>query len=72
MGTDGHDEANSRFRKFYERAYKFDLSPTQRIYVFYADLQNKPLLLPYKELTKVFFINRVGVCLLRGTTWVFK
>jgi len=33
--------------------------------------QNKQRLFPYTLLTDWFFYNRDGVCLLRGTDWVF-
>jgi len=34
--------------------------------------QNKQRLFPYTALTDGFWYNRDGVCLLRGTDWVFK
>ena len=34
--------------------------------------QNKHQLFPYTALTDWFFYGRDGVCLLRGTDWIFK
>jgi hypothetical protein len=37
--TDKHDEANSRFSQFYERAYKFYIMSTRCVSVFCLDLR---------------------------------
>jgi len=49
---------------------QFYVLPTQCICVFCVGSQNKQRLFPYTTLTG--FYNRDGVCLLRGTDWVFK
>jgi len=50
---------------------QFHLPPTQCIYVFFVDLRtNSDYFLTQHYLTGSY--NRDGVCVLRGTDWVFK
>jgi hypothetical protein len=51
--------------------HKFYVPPTQCIYVFCVDLRTNSDYFPIQHLLTVFH-NRDGVCLLRGTDWVFK
>ena len=49
---------------------QFYVLPTQCIYVFYVDLRTNSDYFPIQhELTGLY--NSDGVCLLRGTYWVF-
>ena len=50
---------------------KFYILPTQCIYVFCVDLRTNSDYFPIQHWL-VGFYNRDGVCLLRGTDWVFK
>jgi len=50
--------------------HKFCVLITQCIYVFCVDLLTTQRLFPYTALTDWFY-NRDGVCLLRGTDWIF-
>ena len=49
---------------------RFYVLPTQCIYVFCVDLRTNSDYFPYRALSDWFY-NRDGVCLLRGTDWVF-
>ena len=54
------------YRRF--NIHKFYVLPTQRICVLCGS-ENKQRLFPYTALTG--FYNQDGVCLLRGTDWIF-
>ena len=50
---------------------QFHVLPTPCNYVFYVDLRsNRDYHAQHHEL--IGFYNRDGVCLLRGTSWIFK
>jgi len=57
------------YRQF--NIHKFHALPTQLYLSVLCGSQNKQRLFPYTTLTDCFY-NRDGVCLLRGTGWVFK
>jgi len=50
---------------------QFYVLPTQCIYVFCVDLRTNSHYFPIQHYLTGFY-NRDGVCLLRGTDWVFK
>jgi len=50
---------------------KLYVLPTQCIYVFCVDLRTNSDYFPITALTD-WFCNRDGMCLLRGTDWIFK
>jgi hypothetical protein len=50
--------------------HKFHVLPTQCIYVFCVDLRTNSDHFPIQHLLTGFY-NQDGVCLLRGTDWVF-
>ena len=49
---------------------QFYVLPTQRIYVFCVDLRTNSDYFPIQHYLTGFY-NRDGVCLLRGTDWIF-
>ena len=50
---------------------QFYVQPTQCIYVFCVDLRTNSDYFPIQHWLTGFY-NREGVCLLRGTDWIFK
>jgi len=48
----------------------FCVLPTQCVYVFCADLRTNSDYFPIQHYLTCFY-NRDGVCLLRGTDWIF-
>jgi hypothetical protein len=51
--------------------HKSYVLPTQCIYMFCVDLRTNSDYFPIQHLLTAFY-NRDGVCLLRGTDWIFK